>query len=157
MLREDLETSLAKHLRDELGEDVLLDEAGDSFRASGVDAWVRPRIVSIVPTGSSRKGEEDDLLELQVVCYIPTDQKGGRAGDLSRLVDQVRAVVDSTLAAPAARVRDADGLVVGTIQFGPAAESRAFGQAVDVRGDSIPGVDSATLSVECRVRGGTCG
>ena len=158
MLRAHLERSLDKHLKANLPDSLVVDSPGTSFRASGLDRWFRWRIVAIDPDENSHNGEEDDLLLLEFECHIPTDQKGGRSFDLSELVDELRAVVDSTLSAPAAQVRNSAGAVAGVIMFGPAAERRAYGQSVTTRnGESIPGVDSATLSVPCRVAGGSCG
>lgn len=162
MLRVDVEAAILKLFGDGLGAAYELDEAGDSFRAVGLDVWVEPRILEFGPrTQRSQPGEEDDIMRLRVRCFVRQGRKDGEKLSLSRVVDDVRALCDGTLGAQATKVttkkNEGDPFVVGTITWQGAREQRQFAATITVGGDAVPDVDIATLLVDAQVRGGSCG
>lgn len=163
MLRADLEEAVIALFQDGLGSAYALDEASNAFRAVGRKVWVEPRIESVTPRSSrSEPGQEDDTMRLRVRCFVHQGRKGTQDRPLlSRVVDSVRALVDTTLGASAYRVttlqEDGNPFVVGHIQWSPAREVRQYGVAISVGGDSVPDVDVATLTVDAHVRAGSCG
>ena len=99
-----------------------------------------------------RRGEEHDRLTITVGVHVK-NPPGGREDplELSKLVDKVRNVVDATERAGAAKVHDDENRVVAIVDFGPADEQRAYNESVSVGGITVPGVDSAVLTIACEV------
>lgn len=144
----DVERTLRAYLGQELGADVRVHVAGEMFDGKD-DQWVEPRIVRVERAGSSRPGEENDILTVAVICYQRRGIKGARFATLSTFADAVREVVDSTAGAGAMQVRNEGGRTLALLIFGNAQESRTFNTTVNVEGVGYSGVDVATLSVRC--------
>jgi len=113
--------------------------------------WVKPRIAGFERPGDSRRGDEIDVLVLEVTCHVKVEPKGKRSLILSNLVDEARRLVDSSERATAQKILNEDGLVIGIIDFGPAQETRQYDVGVSIGGVTIPGVDLAVLRTRCLI------
>jgi hypothetical protein len=135
------------------GDEVHLHRPGAAF-PDRTERIVFPRIVSIERAVGvrPRRGEEHDQVTIQVGVHVK-NPAGGREDleELSRLVDKVRNVVDATERAGAAKILDDENRVVGIVDFGPASETRSYNDSVSIGGITLPGVDSAVLTVTCEV------
>ncbi len=161
VLDEDLERSLLNAFRERMPaekppkEGVALDLPGTMFRIKGRSRWVELRLVSIIRREVSARGVPDDVL-VRAVCYQKVEAKGNKELALSQLVDITRRAIDTRLRALPIRIINGDGQEVGVLNCGPVSESRAYNITAQVRGDSIPGLDSATLTVPCKLDGSPC-
>lgn len=113
------------------------------------ELWVYPRITGFARQGISRRGAEFDFMTLVVGCHVK-NPPGGREvpQELSRLVDAVRSICDSTERAGAYKVHDVANRIFAVGDFGPAQEVRSYNESVSIGGITIPGVDSAVLTVQ---------
>lgn len=155
----DLERSFLDEFRERIGigePGLAIDDPGVMFRVKGRDRWVSPRLVSFAPAERSVRGAYD-AVTWSITCCLKVEAKGERRLVLSEIVDVVRRAVDPRYAAKAMVIKQEDGTAVGILQFSPPAEARSYNQSVRVRGDSIPGVDFATLTVPCRLDASGCG
>lgn len=155
MLDVDIERSLLDHLETNLPSTLRVHYPGETFSPERSREWIEVRIRRIERYGRSRPGAETDRLFLEVRCFVKVQHKGGRRLELSALVDTVRAVVDSTLGAPAAVVYDTSvpPVGVGMVIFGPAHEARDYGVAIPVDEVDVPGLDLAILEIEAQLTG----
>jgi len=156
MLTEDVEASLFGHIQDRAAfpAGTILWRPGEKFNER-TEQWVEVRIVSIDRSNNDRYQEAFELYDVQVTCYYKTDSKASVFGRLSRLVDSVRLLVDSSMRSPAAVIRSSqDGSQAGLIDFGAASESRQYNQDVSIEGVGVPGVDLAVLTTRCTVSSG---
>lgn len=164
----DLERSVLMELAERLPDEVAIDRPGEHFAPKARDAWLEPRLVTFNPAeGSvSRRTTPDDVVWV-IRCIVKVQRKGakglgeaarlaGKELRLSSLVDDVRAVISPRRGAKPMRIRNCDGLDVGILQFGPPQENRTYNTSVTAGGDSIPGVDVATLTVPCQLTPGSC-
>lgn len=163
----DLERSWIESLNENL-RDLPIDNPSRLFRVKGKRRWIEPRILSIEPTEGSLR-QAWDVVVLQIRCFVVVEAKGepqrhGRelGWVLSEVVDEVRRVIDPRrtvrgYVAGVLRIRDCDGQEVGILQCSPASERRAYNQSVRIRGDQVPGLDVATLTVPCRLTSNICG
>jgi hypothetical protein len=136
---------------------LAVDEPGLLFRAKGRDRWVEPRLSAVEPLEFGTAGTQDEVVWV-VRCFAKVEAKGERRLTLSGVVDAVRAALDPRRGAPAMSVLDEETkAVVGVLQFRGIAESRAYNQTAQVRGDSLPGLDVATLTVASLLDSGSCG
>ena len=160
MKSEDVERSLYRWFEEEhdapegFADAVHVHKPGALF-PERFELWIFPRIAGFTrgvgPT-RARRGEEHDQLELVVSCHVK-NPPGGREDpfELSRLVDTVRAVVDASERATAAKVYDVAGQTIAVMDFGPADETRSYNESVSVGGITVPGVDSAVLTITCEL------
>lgn len=134
-------------------DEVHLHRPGQSF-PERAELWVFPRIDSFRRSVGvrARRGEEHDQLTLVVSCHVK-NPAGGREDleELSKLVDSVRAVIDATERAGAAKILDNENRTIGIVDFGPTSESRSYQESVSVGEVTIPGVDSSLLTVACEI------
>lgn len=118
------------------------------------EVWIYPRISSFTRAVGvrPRRGEEHDRLVLVCSCHVK-NPPGGREDklELSKLADAVRTVIDAGERAGAAKILDDERRTIAIVDFGPANEVRTYQQSVSVGGISIPGVDSAVLTVACEI------
>ena len=122
--------------------------AGERFNERAL-AWVQPRMSSI-----ERRGPRDgdvQMMTLTTSVGLQTLPKGEVFGLLSLLVDEVRRAVDATRRAEAMPILDGDRQMVAKCDFGPAQETRAFAQTIQVENVAIPGVDLAVLTTACEI------
>lgn len=163
ILDTDLERSFLDEFKTRLGKALAgdVDEPGLSFRAKGRDQWFEPRLTEVRPEQSAIRGRPVAVLWV-VRCHVKVEGKGGKRLVLSQLVDAVRKALDPHLAAKPIRVhaKPIDGSdvgpEVGVLQIGTPSEVRGYNGTVQVRGDSIPGIDSATLTFPCQLDRSKC-
>ena len=134
-------------------DEVHIHRPGASF-PERTELWIYPRIESFARAQGvrGRRGAEHDRLTLVVSCHVK-NPAGGREDleELSKLTDSVRAVVDSTERAGAAKILDDTNATIAIVDFGPADEDRSYQENVSVGGISIPGVDSTVLTIACEI------
>lgn len=155
MLEEDIERSVLEHLQLnlDLGAEFI-HFPGETFSPERVNEWIEPRIASIERDVTSRApNEEVGRMTFIVRCFIKVQQKGNRRGQLSKLVDRVRQVIDSELLANAVVVLDCDKNDVGRVVWGPAATAHAYEVTVTIGGVSVNGLDVATIASATLITG----
>lgn len=134
-------------------DEVHLHRPGQLF-PERTELWIYPRMQSFERAVGvrPRRGEEHDQLTLVVSCHVK-NPPGGREDleELSKLVDSVRAVCDATERAGAAKILDDENRTIGIVDFGAASEELSYQESVSVGGITVPGVDSAVLTVVCEI------
>jgi len=150
---EDIERNLLEHLEKLLPEGLRIHIPGEVFSPERAREWIEPRILSIDFEQESRPGEEFGRLELEVRCFIKTEQKGRRRLELSTLCDKVLEVVGGERNVNAAIILQEDKTDIGRLQFGASRQARLYGAAVSIGGVSIVGLDIATIQVTVLVTG----
>ena len=137
------------------GTGIAIDEPGKLFRVRGLDRWMEPRFTSYGPAREALRGEPIDVV-FTIRIFVKVEAKGERQLVLSEVVDEVRRLIDPLRGARPLSITDVDGRTVGLLEYDPPTETRAYNQTETIRGDSIPGLDSATLSVGGRLTGVVC-
>ena len=124
-----------------------MDLPGMVFRVRASWLWVEPRLVAVRPSESSLRSPIIPVT-LRVRCFVKIEAKGYPIPyALSELVDKVRGAIDPRFGCRPIPITNRDGERVGTLQFGPPDEQRLYNQQMTVRGDNIPGLDVAVLTI----------
>ncbi|MDX1450526.1 MAG: hypothetical protein R3246_15870, partial [Acidimicrobiia bacterium] len=87
---------------------------------------------------------------------VKTEAKGERALVLSEVVDEVRKAMDLRFGARPIPITNCDGEAIGALACNPPVEGRSYNQQETIRGDVIPGLDIATLTVACKLSAVPC-
>ncbi len=155
MLEEDIERSVLEHLQLQLDlNPKFIHFPGETFSPERRKEWIEPRISTIERDVTSRApNEEVGRMAFIVRCFVKVLQKGDRRGALSKLVDRVRAVIDSELLANAVVVLDREKTDVGRVVWGPVSTARAYEVTVTIGGVAVEGVDVATLATAALITG----
>lgn len=155
MLEYDIEKALLDHLTANVDLDPkFIHYPGETFSPERRKEWIEPRIVSIERDPNSRSPmEEFAAMDFVVRCFVKVLQKGDRRGELSKLVDKVRAVIDAELRVNAAIIRDEDKADIGRIQWGVASTARLYGVNVTIDNVEVTGVDVATIATRAHITG----
>lgn len=167
MKTEDIERSLFGYLEEGLADELSdarlgLDKPGNRFSPERFAEWFEPRIQTFDREALSRgargtsQAETRGTVGLQVRCFTKTQEKGKRFGDLSRLVDKVRLLVDYEEGARTAPIRDNDGEQIGQFEFAQAQEARQHAVTVAINGVDVLGVDLSTLTIPVRISSRFC-
>lgn len=156
MLTEDVERAIFD-LFDTLEPGTYVSREGKKFRKPTPMDWVVPRVTEIERLATSAGGQTEETWTIEVSCFVRNQIKGRTFGDLSRLVDTVRAVCDGEYPAADTVVDDGGSpspQQVGVIRWGPVDEERLWGQAEAViDSEEVQGVDVAILTATATVCG----
>lgn len=115
-------------------------------------AMVLPRMRAFARTGP-RDGDSE-IMTLEVRVALKQEPGNLTFGLLSLLVDEVRRLVDSTRRdvpgnpAAVAKLHNQDNVPFAVLDFGPAQETRAEDQTIQVGGVTLTGIDLAVLTSE---------
>ncbi len=135
------------------GDEVQLHRPGALF-PERTELWIYPRVDSYVPAAAvrPRRGEQHGQLSLTVSCHVK-NPAGGREDleELVKLEDSVRAVIDASFRAGAAKILDDERRTIGIVDFGVASSARSYQESVSVGGITVPGVDSSVLTVVAEI------
>ena len=131
----------------------LLDAPGKNFRLKGAGDWIEVRLTGFTPNPRSRLPDE---VQVRVRVATKTEAKGSTQLDLSALVDAVRAVMEQRTGAKPMNVFDENDAAVGNVQWLLVTSVREYNQTVQIRGDSIPGLDVAILTANGQTSSTPC-
>lgn len=133
---------------------------GEAFKDNQL-AWIMPRFQSMDRSSGPRDGDVE-VYTMTFTVVVKKQKGGGQFGLLSMLVDAVRLVIDQALksnepravapgARGAAKLFDREKRAFAVMDFGPAAESRSYGQSISVSGVTLREVDLAVLTVNAQL------
>ena len=148
MKEADVERSVVAHLVTALsGERVH--QPGEGFDPERVRErrWVRPRLVSVrQPSDAVSKFGADATIEVD--CFVMVGEKAGRAGELSALVDLVRAALDPAEGGGPVTIDDGatpTPATVGRWHAGEVTTDRTHDTEILVQDVPVDGLDAATV------------
>ncbi len=144
MKDEDIERAFFDHLKLKLP-DLEIDRPGEFFSPAKFIKWIEPRLPDTDHPLQGAPGEEVSLAVFQVTCFLLKGAKGATFGDLSRLSDQVRGVVDVNEGGAAVEIKDGEGTVIGFFQFRGTRVTRQFDVDVEINETTITNVDVAIV------------